>query len=452
MSSDDSPHPRGSGNFERPTRIRWLVLSLAAGTSLMLYVHRYTWAIIRPELAREYGFTNTQLEQIFTFFNFSYAVGQIPGGIICDFFGARFFLGSIIVGWSLSLVLFALVGSFWTFCIARLIFGATQAGAYPSLSSVSRHWFPLSQRTTMQGFVASFAGRAGGALAPIIMATVLMGYMNLPWRTALIIMASGGLFLGAAFVYLYRNSPYHDQRVNEAEKDLFRDDSLSEKSKKKVLNFKAAIKSRSLSIMVFAQLSNAGADIVYTSVLGSFFLSKEISWEELGIYASLPLFGGAFGGFAGGFLNDWVMKITGSRKWGRRIMGSTGKVIAAIFVFVAIAQTNVAFLAIGLFVVKFFSDWSQPTVWGTCTDIGGPYSATVFSIVNTAGNVGAIIVSLFVLGPLLDSYTTIEIINGESKTVTDYFPMFVMVAGLYLVTAVCWLCIDCTKQVDPENA
>jgi sugar phosphate permease len=303
----------------------------------------------------------------------------------------------------------------------------------------------------MQGFVASFAGRTGGALAPIIMATLLMGYFDLPWRTALLIMATGGLFLAVAFVVLYRNSPFNDNRVNEAERDLFREDSLEEKPKGKVLNFWAAIKNRSLSIMVFAQLSNAGADIVYTSVLGSFFLSKEISWEQLGIYASLPLFGGAIGGFAGGFLNDWVIKITGSRKWGRRIMGSAGKAIATVFVFVAIAQTNVAYLAIGLFVVKFFSDWSQPTVWGTCTDIGGPYSATVFSIVNTAGNVGAIIVSLLVIGPLLDSYTTFELINGERTPVTDYFPMFIVVAVLYIVTAICWLFIDCTKPIDPES-
>ena len=268
------------------------------------------------------------------------------------------------MGWSLSLVLFAFAGTYWTFCAGRMIFGTAQAGAYPSLSNVSRHWFPLANRTTMQGFVASFAGRTGGALAPIIMATVLMGYYGLDWRTALIVMGLGGLFLAAAFVVLYRNSPYLDTRVNEAEKDLFREDGLASKSKKKVLNFWTAIKHRSLSIMVFAQLSNAGADIVYTSVLGSFFFSKNISWEELGIYASLPLFGGAIGGFVGGFLNDWVMRITGSRKWGRRIMGATGKTIAAGFVFVAIAQTNVAFLAIGLFVVKFFSDWSQPTVWG----------------------------------------------------------------------------------------
>ena len=98
--------------------------------------------------------------------------------------------------------------------------------------------------------------------------------------------------------------------------------------------------------------------------------------------------------------------------------------------------------------VKFFSDWSQPTVWGTCTDIGGPYSATVFSIVNTAGNFGAFLVPPFLIGPLLDRYTSMEVAEGVSQTITDYNPMFAVVAGLYFLTALLWLTIDCTKRIE----
>ncbi len=454
------PYPMDSGSENaplekrglNPTRIHRLVLVLASMTSLVLYLHRYTWNIIRPELAREYGYTNTELEQIFSFFSFTYAFGQIPAGIICDFFGARFFLGSLIAGWSLSLILFAAGGSFLAFCVARAIFGATQAGAYPSLNNVSQNWFPPETRTSMQGFVASFAGRAGGALAPIIMATILMGHFGFHWKSALIIMALIGLVLAVVFVLLYRNNPESDPRVNEAEKELFRKENLAQKSQGKVISFKQALKNRALSIMIFAQLSNAGADIVYTTVLGSYFLSKNISIAEMGIYASFPLFGGAFGGLVGGFLNDYLIRTTGNRKWARRIMGFTGKAIATICLFFAIAQTSILPLAIGLFVVKFFSDWSQPTVWGTCSDIGGRHSATVFSMVNASGNFGALLVPLFLVGPLLDKYTTVQIIDNVSQTDTNYYPMFVMVAILYMVTAISWLTIDCTKKIDPGKA
>lgn len=449
MNNDPSP-PSDLSSPLKPTKVHQVVLVLAAATSMVLYLHRYTWLVIRPELAKEYGYTNTELEQIFAFFQVSYTLGQIPAGIICDFFGARVFLSAIVFSWSISLVIFAVAGTYFTFCASRLIFGAAQAGAYPSLSNVSRNWFPSKSRTTMQGFVASFAGRAGAAVAPIIMATILMGYFGLGWRTAIIIMAVIGLGLASAFYLYYRNDPSSDGRVDDAEKALLMEDKDPSKSKRKVMSFKQAMKNRGLVTMVVAQVSNAGADIVYTTVLGSFFLSKQITIEEMGIYASFPLFGGAIGGFVGGYLNDFAIRLTGSRKWGRRIMGSTGKVVAAGCVFIAIAQTSVFALAVGLFVVKFFSDWSQPTVWGTCTDIGGAYSATVFSIVNTAGNFGAFLVPPFLVGPLLDRYTSTEVVDGVSQTITDYNPMFAVVAGLYVFTAILWLTIDCTKRIEPE--
>ena len=77
MSSDNSTPPSanslGPDSPMRPTKIHQMVLVLAAAISLVLYLHRYTWNIIRPELAREYGFSNTELAQIFTSFQFSYA-------------------------------------------------------------------------------------------------------------------------------------------------------------------------------------------------------------------------------------------------------------------------------------------------------------------------------------------------------------------------------------------
>ncbi|QXD30261.1 MFS transporter [Opitutia bacterium ISCC 52] len=500
----------------KPTNVRWLVLGLSSMISLILYVHRYTWTIIRPQLEQEYGFSNTQLEWIFTSFQFSYALGQIPSGIVSDFFGAHIFLSSSIAVWSLCLVLFASVGSIWAFAGARVLFGAAQAGAYPSLSGISGRWFVPSSRTTLQGFISSFAGRMGGALAPVIMATVLIGHFGYSWRMTLVIMSGVGILFAAVFFILYRNSPQIDGRVNDEELKLIQegtepkgltvrtltplvialpltilyynwvtvtflvvalafflnpmvsaifgrkkfkhsDDTNSESSKdsakkpeRKILKLSNAIKHRSYQLLLFQQTANAGADVVYTSVLGSVFVAKGVSWTELGMFASLPLIGGAIGGYVGGYLNDVLFRILGNRLWSRRIMGALGKAIAAGCLLIAISQTSAEALAWGLFVVKFFSDWSQPTVWGACTDIGGPNAGTVFSGVNMMGNIGALVMPL-VVGPLLDHYSTMETVGGELIRNTDYVPMFILVACLYLVSSITWLFIDCTKTIQSET-
>lgn len=353
------------------------------------------------------------------------------------------------------------------------------------------------------------------------MATVLMGHYGYSWRTAVIILASCGIFFAAAFVILFRSTPEVDKRVNKAERVLIKSggepkgkiawtltpivlatfclclwlfklnwmtllllvvglvlffrpsvtavvqslfsknhdseqtsktlaENAPQKPKKKVLKFAQAAKHRSYQLLVFQQFANAGGDIVYTSVLGSVFAAKGVTIAEMGVYASLPLFGGAIGGYVGGYLNDIAIRVLKSRRWARSFMGFLGKAIAAVCLFMAISQESAESLAWGLFIVKFFSDWSQPTVWGTCSDLGGKNAGTVFSIVNTTGQVGALTIPL-VVGPMLDHFSTMQMINGEAVRITDYGPMFVLVAGLYMVSAITWLFINCTKPIEPET-
>ena len=33
---------------EEPTRIRWMIFALASGMSFVLYLHRYTWGMVKP--------------------------------------------------------------------------------------------------------------------------------------------------------------------------------------------------------------------------------------------------------------------------------------------------------------------------------------------------------------------------------------------------------------------
>lgn len=437
---------------DRPTNVRWLMFALACMTSWFLYLHRYTWNFIRPELKSEYDFSNTQLESIYTAFSITYGLGQIPSGIICDFFGPHFFLGVIIALWSLMLMSFGSAGSIGGFSGIRMIFGATQAGCYPSLSKVTRLWCPLKTRTIAQGIIASFFGRSGGAMSSIIMATLLMGLLGLNWRTALVVMGGVGLLFAGLFLWLYRNEPENDPRVNDAELELILEGEVPTKEGPRVMPIRRALRNPSLLVLILQQTMNAGADGIYTFLMGSYFReAKNIDDVAIaGLLVSLPLWGGALGGVAGGFVNDGLIHLTGSRRWSRAIAGFSGKFVACIMMFIAISQTSGLAAAWCLFVVKFFTDWTQPTVWGTCTDMGGRYSATVFSIINTSGSVGGII-TVPIFGIVLDRYTRTELIEGVQQSVTNYTPVFVIVAGMYLVSAFCWFFINCTNSLDTED-
>ncbi len=432
---------------DAPTRRRVVVFWLASATSFLLYLHRYTWNLIRPELQAEYGFSNTTLEGLGTAFYATYAFGSIPSGVVIDLFGPHLVLVVILLVWSLALPLHGLTGNLLGLGCVRLLFGAAQTGAYPALGQVTRMWFPRSSRTKVQGWVASFCGRGGGAVSSVLMGTVLMGWYGFSWRTAIVVMCVPGVLFALVFLILFRNSPEEDPHANEAERELIRGNERAANEVRGVISTKRVLQNGSMRVLVLLQFMNAGADVVYTLLMGSFFVSLGVDrMADLGWMVSLPLIGGACGGIAGGALNDFLIPRIGSR-WGRSLVGVFGQGLATLCLWGAISQPTPERVSIGLMFVKFFTDWTQPTGWGACTDIGGRFAATVFSIMNMAGNVGGLVMPL-IFGPLLDYFTTEVLIDGALQKLANFTPMFMLVGVLYVASGLCWLFVDCTQSVD----
>ncbi len=449
---------------------RGVIFTLAATTSFLLYLHRYTWNLVRPELEAEYQLSNTQLEALGSAFFFPYAAGQIPGGILCDLFGPHIFLVVVILAWSILLPLHGLTGSFSALLAIRGGFGLAQAGCYPALSQVTRRWFPLSRRTRIQGWIASAFGRGGGAMASIIMGSFLMGFLGLHWVTSLIVLSVVGVLFALVFLALFRDSPTPTSSPGADAQGAESDDRPSDvsppehpqadsspssatesgTSHPRVLPFRVAVQNRSYLVLLIQQWLNAGSDVVFALILGSYFRSLGVdSGGQLGILISLPLWGGALGGIFGGYANDWALQRFSSRRWCRSAVAGSGLAMGGILVIASVTLSNPTAVALGLMVARFFTDWNQPTVWGTCTDLGGRYSATVFGITNMAGNMGAFMTP-FGVGMLLDYFSTMEMVDGEMLRQTNYVPAFILCGGMMLAAAAGWLLVDCTQRMDPE--
>lgn len=432
------------------------MFALACATSFLLYLHRYSWNIIGPRLQEEYGLDNRQTAFLFSLFYYTYASGQIPSGVIIDRLGPHRFLSVIIAAWSVALAGIAWTGNIIVLGIWRLLFGATQAGCYPALTKISQQWFAEHQRTVLQGWVATTFGRAGGAMSPIILGTLLIGWWGFSWQTALTVISGVGLVHCVVFFVCFRDSPQHDSRVNAAELRLLSSASSGPHSAAQnssaALSPKVALQNHSLRWFTVQQFLDAGSDVMFVGLMGTYFLNAHgLNMAQTGWLASMPLWGGAVGGIVGGWLNDMLIRRTGSRRWARSGVGFVGKVIGSVMAVLVVLQTNPYHAGYLLMAAKFFSDWSQPTTWGTCTDLGGRFSATVFSIINTAGTIGGVLMPV-VFGIVLDSFTTITVAGGQEISSTDWTPLFALLSGMYLVSGACWLMVDCTQQLAASSA
>lgn len=428
---------------QRPTSVRWGVFVLACGASWLLYLQRYTFALIKPQLVQEWDLKQTQLGMLDSAFATAYTGFQFPLGILADAAGVQIVLSVLMIVGGIGLAMHAWAPNLTSLWVARGTMGLGQSAVFASLAKLTRSWFPLSIRTTVQGWVGVFFGRLGGMSANLLFATVLIGLLGFEWRSAVYLFASLGILHGAVFFVLYRNSPRRHPLANEAEARLIEADEAAAKVVKKVPIRQML---RGASPRSLANLFTLNAQTVFSTVADNIYSNwiplflfqvHQLEFKEMGIYSALPLMGGACGGMAGGYLNDFLIRRTGNLRWSRSGVGMAGKGIAAVLLLTSLLVYDNPYVFCGmLFFVKLFGDTTLTTTWGACTDIGGRASASVFAFNNSVAGIGSI------FGPTM--YGFIAEHHGWPT-------VFYTAAGAYTLCSLSWLFVNCTIPVLAED-
>jgi MFS family permease len=424
---------------EKPTNVRWAVFGLACGASWLLYLHRYSFAIIKPELVKEWGLSKTELGALDSVLSLTYTTFQFPLGVCADLLGVRLVLTALILVWCLGLGLHAWAPSPAHLWYARATLGIGQSAVYANLSRLAQSWFPASIRTTLQGVVGITAGRLGGMSSYLLFGTILLGLLGLDWRTAVYWVAGAGAVFAVLFAVLFRNSPVEHPLVNAEEARLIAGGAASQSIARYSL---WSVRPRAMVNMAMLNVQtilSTLADNIYSNWIPLFLWEvHELKFEAMGIFSALPLLGGAIAGVAGGALNDWCIATTGNRRWSRSGIAGVGKGLAGVLLLAALLWYENPYVFCGfLFAVKFFGDWSLATSWGVVTDIGGRATASVFAFNNAVAGLG-LIAAPVLFGYLADAY--------------GWMAVFVSVAVTYVLCALSWLAIDCTIPMVEEKA
>ena len=255
-----------------------------------------------------------------------------------------------------------------------------------------------------------------------------MGMLGLSWRAALLVLAAGGIVLAVIFWLGFRNSPREHPWSNQAEADLIAGGMAAAVSVERPRFHLEPGHTITLAGLTAYSFASTFADQLYVFWIPQFLEEyKGLTKSQMGVFAMLPLLGGALGGAVGGALNDLAIRLTGNRRLGRSAVAFTGKLLAAVLIALSLLVNDGRWVMVVLFACKFFCDWSLSTVWGTITDIGGPVAGTLFGSLNAVGAAAA-----FLAGPVM----------GWLKQTHGFDTLFLTVAGMYALAALCWLAID----------
>jgi ACS family glucarate transporter-like MFS transporter len=404
----------------QPTRTRYWVVAFALSLAMIMYIQRVAISAAAPYITKEFNLTNTEMGWVFSAFAASYALMEIPMGLMGDKLGVRRILTQVVLLWS---VFTALTGAAWnliSLLVIRFLFGTGEAGCFPNLTRMLSAWLPVSERIKAQALMWAF-GRWGGALAPPV---ALLAITQLGWRWGFVALSLLGVLWVAVFLPWFRNDPADHKDVNAAELALL------ENSRALVLHDHGMPWYR---LLLQKDIALLGLQYFGFSYTWYFYVTWLPTWLqrvhgltklETAGYAMLPLAMGGIGSIVSGLL-----PLSVPRKW----VAIGGFTVTGILILIIPGVQDVKIAMALMALASFSSDLTMPISWNTCVEIGKQYTATVSSTMNMLGNFAGFVAPL--LGGIILDHTN-----------QDWNMVLRTMAVAAFMSAACWLFIDPDKS------
>src|ERR1700730_17363946 len=154
-------------------RMQWAAVILCAAAIAINYVDRSTIAIANPQIRSEFHITAAQFGALQSAWSLSFAVAQIPVGLLIDRLGPGMLLGVSLVLWSLSVAAGGFAINYRQLFGARAVLGVTESPAYPTAVRVTSNWFQIRDRGVPTG-VFNMGSNIGIAVGPPLLTALML--------------------------------------------------------------------------------------------------------------------------------------------------------------------------------------------------------------------------------------------------------------------------------------
>ncbi|MFO0979035.1 MAG: MFS transporter [Planctomycetaceae bacterium] len=413
--------------------MRYLILLLLCVMACIAYVQRAAVSVPADTIARDLKLADLALNMgiIQSIWYLGYALFQMPAGWLADRYGSRLTLAVLCVVWSLLTMATGFSYDFTSLAVLWFLMGAGQAGAFPCAAKAIGQQFNDSSRAFASGMLA--AGMAiGGAAAPVLAGKGLARLNGLTtgtslqdvqeWRLLLMVFAVPGIVWAFGFLAIVPRACLPPTTVSS---------NSGESGMEKIL------KNPNTWLLCLQQFFRA-AGMVFFLTWFPVFLQKTrgVSEEASGTLTGYAGIGGIVGSLTGGIVSDLVLRATGKRWLARQGIAIVGMATCAVLILVSSQVSNVQ-LAVGIIGCgAFAATFGGVSGYTVAIEFGGKRTATVFSLMNMFGNIGAMLFPL-VAGSLV-------------KATGNWNLMLFLFAAIMAIDAVCWSLLNPSKPVDSD--
>ena len=197
---------------ERYPRRRWRIAWLLGLGILVNYLDRVNLSVSHAALYTTFGISNITFGYLSGAYNWTYALCQLPVGVILDRFGVRRVGRISTFVWSVASFAAAITPNIAGFFGARFLLGIGEAPTFPASAKAVGKWFPEKERSFSTAMFDSTAKLASAIGMPLIGVLLL----RVGWRWSFGLTGFISLAYFFLFTKIYRD-PVHDPKLTDAE-------------------------------------------------------------------------------------------------------------------------------------------------------------------------------------------------------------------------------------------
>lgn len=352
------------------------------------FIAFFIWFAIAPLLPEVKQTLGISKQQIWTS-NICSVAGTIflrfVNGPMCDKYGARIPMGSILIFASIPCALTGLVNSATSLAVLRFFIGFG-GSTFVMCQYWTSRMFTKEVVGTANALVGGW-GNLGGGVTQLIMGSVLFPLFKTgmsaerAWRTVCIVPACVGVLTGVTIMKIADDAPkgnYSEMKKNGTMAEVSAGASFREGA----MNFN--------TWLLFIQYACCfGVELTMNNAAASYFKATfELSTESAAAIASLFGWMNLFARGVGGFVSDKANGKTGMR--GRLWVQTICLVMEGIMVLIF---ANTKSLGLAIFIMVIFSSFVQAaegSSYGIVPYVNPPVTGSIAGIVGAGGNTGAV--------------------------------------------------------------
>ena len=349
---------------------RWRMVGLLSLSVLINYVDRGNLSVAAPVLALELSVSPAQLGLLFSAFFWTYAIGQIPAGLLADRFSVnRLYAGGYLL-WCVATLLTGFAHSITALLVLRLLLGLGESVVYPACSQLVVRNFSEQERGRANSLI-DVGTKAGPALGTLL-GGLVVAYWG--WRM---------LFVAAGVVGMSWLVPWH--LWSERTSELPRQSSKSGPSMLQIIGRRDTL-GTSLGLFCYGYVW-----YFLLSWLPSYLImERHFSIRAMAFFGTLPFCASGLSALVCGWTSDRLIAHGMSATRVRKGFVVTGLLLCTMVLPAAMVHSvpfamgllTAACCAMGLF---------SSNVWAITQTLAGPLAAGKWSgMQNAAGNLGGV--------------------------------------------------------------